>query len=157
MPMPMGGKVPDSIGRSLFIEPKEMEKWEEMLSIKGGYSIDYPKNEIVKTYVKEFPCDFEVDIEIHNNDPPFVRGVLYHPVEEDGEISLYEADEHIAYRLHGDFWFGHDGQGYRLTVRKNTLLNKFFTLLNRAEGWALVAVFLGVLAIFALWVFESFQ
>ena len=79
MPLPGGTSWPDlTTIRTLFIDPEEMEKWEEILSIKGGYSINYPKNEIVKAYVKEFPSDFEVDIEVHNSDPPHVIGVLYH-------------------------------------------------------------------------------
>ena len=150
MPMPMGGKVPDSINRSLFIEPEEMEKWEKMLSVKGGYSKDFPKNEIVKTYTKEFPYDFEVDIEIHNSDPPFVRGVLYRPVEEGDEINMLEADEHIAYQLSGDYWFSYEGKTFRFRVKKNALFNKA-SLKIQEPNWFLPILFFGALAILSLW------
>jgi len=117
---------------SLFLESGELEEMKEILSIQGGHSTTYDKDAIIKTYNVEFSNEYEAEIEVCNGDPPFVRGTLYQPVDEDGETYLDEVDNFPYSRdLKGTFWFSCQGHNYVVFVNKNTILHKLFTRIHQ--------------------------
>ncbi len=112
----------------IFIDPGEFDRMEQLLSIAGGYSSDYSRDEATNTYVAEFPNRCEADIEVINSDPPRVKATLYQPVEEDGETILSEVDEFPDTRsLKGEYWFEHGNTTYIIFVNSRRLLNRMRT------------------------------
>jgi len=114
--------------KSIFIEPGEFDRMEEILSIDGGYCNEHPRDEAIKTYAAEFPGGYEADIEVVNSVPPCVKATLYQTVEENGKAILFEADNFPDTRsLEGEYWFAHDGTTFIVFVNSNRFFDRLRT------------------------------
>ncbi len=104
----------------IFVNPEELEKMEEILAILSGSCREFEPDEVVATYSVEFANEFEADLEVINGDPPYLRGTLYQPVEEEEEVVLYEVDEKVlSGKLEGEHCFEHGGQVYKAVVKRS--------------------------------------
>ncbi len=104
----------------IYVNPEELEKMAEILAIKSGYCREFEPDEVIAIYSVEFANEFEADLEVINADPPYLRGTLYQPVEEEQEVVLYEVDEKIlARKLEGEHFFKHGGYIYKAVVKRS--------------------------------------
>ncbi len=104
----------------IYINPEELEKMEEILAILSGSCREFEPDEVIATYSVEFANEFEADLEIINGDPPYIRGTLYRPVEDEEEVILFEVDEKLMTgKLEGEHCLEYAGQVYKAVVKRS--------------------------------------
>ncbi len=106
---------------TIYVDPGEIDELEEILFNEKGPSRQFKTGAVIATYSVQFVNDFEADIEVCNGDPPYVSGVLYLPVEEEEEITLYEVDTlPPAGELEGEHYFSYGEDVYVVSIKKDT-------------------------------------
>lgn len=104
----------------IYVNPEELGKMEEILATLSGSCREFEPDEVIATYSVEFVNEFEADLEIINGDPPYIRGTLYRPVEEEEEVVLYEVDEKVMPgKLEREHCFEYGGQVYKAVVKRS--------------------------------------
>ena len=104
----------------IYLNLEELEKIEEILAALHGTCREFEPDEVIATYSVEFANEFEADLEIVNGDPPYIRGTLYRPVEDEEEIVLFEVDEKLMPgKLEGEHFFEYEGQVYKVLVKRS--------------------------------------
>jgi len=106
--------------KTIYVDPEELDKMDDILAIESGFYREFEADEVIAVYSIEFGNEFEADLEIINGNPPYLRGTLYQPVEEEEEIVLYEVDEKILpKKLEGEHRFEHGGHVYEALVKRS--------------------------------------
>ncbi|PLS19145.1 hypothetical protein CVD28_01685 [Bacillus sp. M6-12] len=102
-------------GAIIYVDKKEAEEMERILSIQEGDCPDYDHDATIKTYTAKFANGFQADIKVCNGDTPYIDNVLFD--EQGCEVDCPEISESLL----GEYDFQFEGDSYRVLVESVTL------------------------------------
>jgi hypothetical protein len=105
-------------GAIIYVDKKEAEEMEQILSIEQGICPDYDHDATIKTYTAKFANGFEADIKVCNGDTPYIDNVLFD--EQGCEVNCPEISESLL----GEYHFEFEGETYQVLVEAVTLYEK---------------------------------